>query len=104
MWLTMQHICEWTHKGSSERNYREGESILSVGHLLKCGKLLTNVNDPNVKVISFCMQTSQMRSDPHEINGEISKSGTIISMDCLCKVGLGDTCKHITATLLNCNR
>lgn len=81
----MQHICEWAHTSPSERNYREGESILSVGHLLKCGKLLNNENDPNVKVVAFCMQTSQMRSDPHKINGEISKSDTIISMDCSCK-------------------
>lgn len=56
------------------------------------------------KILTVCLQTSDLKSVPHEISGEISISGAIESMACSCKADLGSACKHIVAVLLHCNR
>lgn len=44
-------------------------------------------------MITFCLQSSSIRDDPHEINGEVLKDGRIVGMSCSCKAG---SCKPYT--------
>ncbi|KAK0165540.1 hypothetical protein PV328_004047 [Microctonus aethiopoides] len=52
--------------------------------------------------VAFCMQTSQLKNKPHEINCSVSCDGKILSMVCTCKAGLGEKCKHNFGTLFYC--
>ena len=47
---------------------------------------------------------SSLKREPHEIKGEVLGSGSIISMTCTCRAGLGEKCKHVLGTLLYCYR
>ena len=83
----------------------EGERLLKAGHIIKCGKdKEISESSGAVKLTAYCLKTSKLKEDPHEINGELTKSGDISSIKCTCKDGLGEHCKHIIATLLYCIR
>lgn len=103
--ISISEICEWAGTNPSQRNFREGENILKAGHLISCGKHENQTLESNsVKLTAHCLQMSQLRASPHEITGEISAIGKIISISCSCKAGLGEKCKHVLATLLYCHR
>lgn len=104
MRVMIQEICRFASATPTSRNFIAGENIIDRGHLLNCGKV-SNSNDSDVvQILAFCLQTTSLREEPHEINGQILKDGKIIGMECSCKAGLGNTCKHIVAVLLFCNR
>ena len=102
MKLLMQEICQFAKCTPSSRNYIEGERVLNSGHVIYCGK----EHDESVvyKVIGYCLQTSSMRDNPHEINGKININGSTETMQCSCKAGLSEACKHIVGVLLYLSR
>lgn len=105
MFINISEICEWAGTNPSQRNFREDENILRAGHLISCGKHENRTRESeSVKLTAYCLQMSQLRASPHEIIGEISEAGKIISISCSCKAGLGGKCKHVLATLLYCHR
>ena len=93
MRLSVQEICVFTESTPSCRNFVEGEKVLNAGHVIFCGK--TSQDHACVSFIAFCLQTSNMKSNPHEIKGSISIAGKIINVICSCKAGLSKKCKHI---------
>lgn len=101
MYISEQEICRWGETNPSKRNYIEGKKIASAGHIVKCGKIVDKNSSDAVRFVAFCIQTSNLRDKPHEINGSMSCDGTILSMVCTCKAGLGEKCKHIFGTLLH---
>lgn len=104
MSLNIKEICDWAGTNPSQRNFTQGEKILSAGHLIKCAKSVFEESGEHIEITAFCMQTSNLRDKPHEIEGKISCTGKILHMVCSCKAGQGEKCKHITATLLYCSR
>ncbi|KAK0160375.1 hypothetical protein PV328_007791 [Microctonus aethiopoides] len=102
MYISEQEICRWSETNPSKRNYIEGKKIANAEHIVKCGKLSETNNNDEVKFVTFCMQTSNLKNKPHEINCSVSCNGKILSMVCTCKAGLGEKCKHIFGTLFYC--
>lgn len=101
MSLNIEKICSWADTGKTRRNFKEGQRILEAGHILSCGKKINPQDESVILVTSFCLSTSQLkRFRPHTIQGKILRDGTIISMSCTCKAGLGEKCKHVMGTLL----
>ena len=80
-----------------------GEKALKAHHLETCGKVDGTDTNESVKKVAFCIQSSSLKSNPHEIRGDISVNGEIKSMTCSCVSGQGELCKHILATLLYCH-
>ncbi|XP_044595530.1 uncharacterized protein LOC123272659 [Cotesia glomerata] len=106
MRISIQEICAFALATPRSKCFTGGENILNQGHLLYCGKI-SEISEENncLKIIAFCLQTSNIRDDPHEINGEVLKDkGKIVGMSCSCAAGLGGECKHVVATLLYLNR
>ena len=52
----------------------------------------------DVNIRAFCLQTSKLRGNPHEIVGKITRKGEILLMTCIYPSGAGEKCKHVTAT------
>ena len=98
----MAEVCRFAQCTVSSRNYVEGEKVLNSKHVLICGK--SPVTSENVRIVAYCLKTSDLKGTPHEINGEISANGTIMHFKCSCKAGLSEKCKHVLAVLLYCNR
>lgn len=103
--INIRVICDWAGTNPKQRNFVEGERILKAGHLIKFGKNKEKCERSGVvNFTAYCLKTSKLKENPHEINGEVTLSGEISSIQCSCKAGLGEQCKHIIATLLYCNR
>lgn len=103
MKLSMQEICKFACTKPSNKNFIGGESVLNAGHVIKCGQV-SNSDCNIISILAFCLQTSHMKDNPHEITGQIINDGRIIGMSCSCKAGLSGICKHVVAVLLHCNR
>lgn len=58
----------------------------------------------SVKFSAYRLQTSDLKSDLHEINGVLILSGNTISMTCIRKAAFREHRKHIDATLVYDNR
>ena len=101
MKITLQEIFKFAQCTVTSRNLIEGERLLNSKHIIKCGKLESG---DNLNIKAYCLQTSNLKGQPHEINGVIGRNGSIISFKCSCKAGLSEKCKHILAVLLYCNR
>nr|XP_046471424.1 uncharacterized protein LOC124213811 [Neodiprion pinetum] len=105
MKISIQEICEFANTQPSPKKFIGGEDILDEGHLMKCGLQQSDTScDNKYKIIAFCLQTSRLKDPPHEIVGAISQNGKIMGMSCSCKAGLSESCKHVVAPLLYCNR
>jgi hypothetical protein len=57
-------------------------------------------------ITAFCLQTSALKSDLHEIKGKIviGSATEIENCQCTCKAGDSGCCKHISGTLLYISR
>ncbi|KAK0075267.1 hypothetical protein PV326_011742 [Microctonus aethiopoides] len=99
--INIRAICDWAGTNPKQRNFVEGERILKAGHIIKCckNKNLNELSD-TVDFTAYCLKTSKLKEIPHEINGKVQLNGRIMSVQCSCKAGLGEQCKHIIATLL----
>lgn len=98
MKLSMGEICKFTNSTPSCRNFIKGERILHAGHVINCAR--QNSAGVDIKIIAFCMQTSNLKSAPHEIKAKVAFDNTISDITCSCKAGLSKTCKHSVAVLL----
>lgn len=92
---------------NTSRCVYEGEEVLNAGHLIMCGKLDSTSQEKNIVVCGLCLQTSDLKSHPHEIKGQleiINKKLKVKNMNCSCKAGNSGKCKHISALLIKCTR
>lgn len=103
MLIKTEDIFAWANTNSSRRNVIEGHRVLNANHIIKIGRLENNISG-NVSLTALCLQTSNLKELPHEINGIIRVNGEIVSFKCSCKAGLSEKCKHIIAVLLYCSR
>ncbi|XP_043469594.1 uncharacterized protein LOC122503202 [Leptopilina heterotoma] len=101
MKLSISEICKFSDCTPSSRNFVEGERVWQADHIIFCGQ--QDSDETSIKIISFCLQSSNLKSAPHQIKGEINLCGSIIKMTCSCKAGLSEKCKHIVAVLLHLN-
>lgn len=76
MRISIQEICNYVGTTPHSKNFTGDENIINQGHLLNCGKVSEEKNSS--KIIAFCLQSSSIRDDPHEINGDIMKDGRIM--------------------------
>ncbi|KAK0179270.1 hypothetical protein PV327_005035 [Microctonus hyperodae] len=82
MRVTIQEICLFASAIPTSRNFTCGENIIDRSHILSCDKV-DNSDDRDVyQILTFCLQTTSLKNEPHEINGIISKVGEIIEMEC----------------------
>lgn len=104
MAIIRESIKLWAGENTAQRNFIEGERVLYAGHIVKCGINDQKERQPDtLNFVSLCLQTSQIKGNMHEIDGQI-KNGIITFVKCSCKSGLGQKCKHILATLLHLER
>lgn len=105
LFLTLGSVFAYLNCDANSRCIVEGEQILNSNHVILMG---TNQDNEDCKdVFALCLQTSALKSCPHEIKGKLivsSKKVTIEPFSCMCKAGLSGTCKHIAAVLLKCTR
>lgn len=102
MFLSVNVILDHLGSTPKSRNFIEGEQIVNSNHLIYTGIL--SENSEQYKLLSYCIQSSKNREDPHEINTVIAKTGKIISSQCSCAAGQSQQCKHSAAVLLFCSR
>ena len=105
LFLTLGSVFSYLNCNASSRSIVEGEENLNSNHIILTG--ITEENEDSKDVYALCLQTSALRSCPHEIKGKLLISNnkvTISQFSCTCKAGLSGTCKHISAVLLKCTR
>lgn len=103
MRVSIGEICVFANSTPTSRNFIGGEMLINAGHVVFCGKMPDD-NSEIFEITAFCLQTTDLKSVPHEIKGKINKEGKVISMKCSCKADLGSACKHILAVLFYCSR
>ncbi|XP_043472756.1 uncharacterized protein LOC122505310 [Leptopilina heterotoma] len=99
--ISIAEICRFSNSTPSCRNFTEGEKVLRAKHVIYCGKKSNEnslVDPKNVNIIAFCLKSSGIRENPHEITGLINDSN-IVNMKCSCKAGMSEKCKHVIAVL-----
>lgn len=95
MFLLVNEILDYLGSTPKSRNFIEGEQVVNSNHLLYRG-ILSESND-QYDLLSYCLQSSKNREDPHEINTVIAKTGKVISSNCSCTAGQSQQCKHCAA-------
>ena len=73
MCITTAEMCKWAGTNANQKNFLDGEQLVSKKHLLKCGKMTLEASCVNIR--AFCLQTSKLRGNPHEIVGKITREG-----------------------------
>ncbi|VEN47855.1 unnamed protein product [Callosobruchus maculatus] len=105
LFLTLGTVFAYLEATPDSRCFVEGEAILNAKHVILIGT--TNISEVMVEVLALCLQTSALRSAPHEIKGKLSvveQKVEIQQLTCTCKAGLSGRCKHIAAVLIKCTR
>lgn len=92
MFLSMCEVLDHLDSTTKSRNFIEGEQVVNSNHLIYTGIL--KENNEQYELLSYCIQSSNTRGDPHEITTVISKTGKVISSVCSCTAGLSERCKH----------
>nr|CAI5848821.1 unnamed protein product [Callosobruchus analis] len=98
LFLTLDPVFAYLEATLDSRRFVEGETILNANHII--------LIEVMVEVLALCLQTSALRSAPHEIKGKLSviqQKVEIQQFTCTCKSGLSGRCKHI-AVLIKCTR
>ena len=72
MCIKTDEMCEWVDTNPNQKNFLDGEQLVSKKHLLKCGKMTFKASCSSVSIRAFCLQTSKLRENPHEIVGKIT--------------------------------
>ncbi|XP_044761476.1 uncharacterized protein LOC123318796 [Coccinella septempunctata] len=105
VFLNLKEYFRYLGSIPTSRNLLEGGAVLNAGHIMMCGNL--GKSSRVIEIFGLCLQTSALSSDPHEIMGKIiinEETAIISAFTCSCKAGLGGSCKHISAILLECTR
>ncbi|CAG9822472.1 unnamed protein product [Phaedon cochleariae] len=80
----------------------EGEAVIRANHVILCG-----AEDFNKRhIFALCLQTSAMKSSPHEVKLKLGSRGTPIEQwicICSCKAGQSGYYEHVVAVLLYVN-
>lgn len=90
------------YMGPGERQYIEGVHVVSAKHLWYVA--IRKLEQKNVEIVCFCLQTSNLRGPPHELNLKIEnfdQDQKNINCKCSCVAGLSGQCKHTVALLLH---
>lgn len=104
-YLSLGSIFSYLNCNVESRCFVEGEAILNANHLILTG--CTEETDTTKEIFALCLQTSGIKSNPHEIKGQLNIVEEKVSINgfvCSCKAGLSGSCKHIAAVLLKCAR
>ena len=104
MYLKLSTVCNYLSATPASRCFVEGENVLEAEHLILCGTTHRMNEEWGLK--AFCLQSSHIKKDPHEITGVI-KVGQHVEIEnfvCTCAAGASGSCKHVAATLLFCTR
>ena len=105
MYLGLEKVFNFLNAAPGSRSVVEGEAVLHAKHLVVCGVLQKSTETS--EIIAYCVQTSAINKDPHEIKGNLNIKGSVVDIGifvCSCKAGTSGCCKHIAATLLFCTR
>lgn len=99
--ICLSEIYRFCNATPTTRNMVEGENVLNSGHIINCGYV--NKNEMSIGIFATCLQTSSIRDKPHEINGNLhfKSSWEIIELNCTCKAGASQRCKHVVSVLLH---
>lgn len=105
--VSLGEICRYTKASVDTRNMVEGQQVINSGFIIMCGA--THITKFEIKLNSLVLKTSELKSkEPHCIQGILkicaNKEVQIKQMSCSCKAGKSESCKHIVAVLLYCNR
>lgn len=113
--LSLNELCNYTNASPSSKNMIEGERILNAKFLNQCGA--TYKSDVQINIYASCVQTSHHADDPHTIRGILFINNVDLNnnddevnymhidrIHCSCRAGSSESCKHVVATLLFCNR
>lgn len=105
IFVTLSSVFSYLQSTADSRCIVEGEALLNAKHIILIGT--TKETDSHVEILALCLQTSAIKSSPHEIKGKLCiETGkiNISKFTCSCKAGLSGTCKHVAAVLLKCSR
>ena len=93
------------YKEGSKRCLNEGEAILNSHHIVCCGvKANPPGSENDIHIFALCLQTSNLKAQPHEVNVILNHEKSVKKGHCSCKAGLSGTCKPVVASLLYTNR
>ncbi|KAH0535174.1 hypothetical protein KQX54_014593 [Cotesia glomerata] len=70
MFLSMCEVLDHLDSTTKSRNFIEGEQVVNSNHLIYTGIL--NENNEQYELLSYCIQSSNTRGDPHEITIQLS--------------------------------
>ena len=98
MFSSLSQVLDFIESTSNSRNFVDREKIINAGHFIFSGLNNQSANQQNI--LSYCLQSSDVRDQPHEIKTIIYQNGKIVSSKCSCTAGLSERCKHVTAVLL----
>lgn len=104
-YLTLGSIFSYLKCNVESRCFVEGEALLNAKHIILIGS--TAETDTTKDIFALCLQTSGIKSSPHEIKGQLNIGEDQVSINgfvCSCKAGLSGSCKHTAAVLLKCAR
>ncbi|XP_046603613.1 uncharacterized protein LOC124297059 isoform X2 [Neodiprion virginianus] len=100
--MSYVNLLDYLESTTRSRNFIEGEQVVNANHLIYTGIL--SENEEQYELLSYCIQSSNTRGDPHEITTVISKTDKVISSVCSCTAGNSGTCKHSAGVLVFCTR
>nr|XP_015840320.1 PREDICTED: uncharacterized protein LOC107399131 [Tribolium castaneum] len=111
MFLNLGTVFTYLNASPGSRCFVEGKAVLNAGHLISCGMIKEEELQESVKkwkIKAYCLQSSAIKSDRHQILGLLVANGTnsvnVDQIKCSCKAGVSGCCKHVAATLLFCTR
>ncbi|KAH1000571.1 hypothetical protein HUJ04_012880 [Dendroctonus ponderosae] len=105
VFLLLRTVFAYLNAHAESRCVVEGEELLNANHIMLIG--ITSETDATKGILALCLQTSALKSVPHELKGTLGLQENNIEIKtfkCSCKAGLSGTCKHISAVLLKCTR
>jgi hypothetical protein len=81
-----------------------GEQLIKAQYFVKYG--IVKENDKEIEIAGLCLQSSNIRDEPHKIIVvlSLSKDVMITKSSCTCKAGLTGKCKHCVGLLIILSR
>ena len=101
----MANISIWQlaeYIGDRKRCAIEGQAVLDAGHLITCGVVDESEKTDEVTIKALCVRSTSVQEAPHELKAVIGKDA--FAVQCSCKAGLSETCKHCIALLTHIHK
>ena len=86
MYSGLEKVFNFLNAAPGSRSVVEGEAVLHAKHLVVC-RILQKSSETR-EIIAYCVQTSAINQDPHEIKGNLNNSGSVVDVRiflCSCK-------------------